>query len=477
MTVLAPERLEWVEGWGMAVGAAGYVHRPSTVAQAAEVLRGAARAGVSVVPRGAGCSYGDAALRPESVVLDLGRMRRILDWDPEAGEVEVEPGVTLRQLWRFAIGDGWWPAVVTGTMAPTIGGALAMNVHGKNNWARGTLGEHCRELDVMLPSGEVRTLDRNHDRELFHAVIGGFGQLGVIVRARLGLKRVHSGLLEVKAVSAPNLGAMLEALDEAKDRWEYVVGWLDTFARGRRLGRGLIHFARHLEPGEDPAPAQSLRLEVQDLPDTLLGVVPASLMWRLLRPATNRPGMRLVNLGKYLVGSTVGDGAVVRQSLAAFSFLLDYIPGWKRVYAPAGLIQHQSFVPAADAERVFARQLELGQRAGQPSFLAVLKRHRPDDFLLSHAVDGFSLALDFPVRPRRRRELWNLVRDMAAPVVAAGGRFYPAKDAALPGELYRASLPGETLERFLKLKGRLDPGGLLRSSLADRLLPGKDGAP
>ncbi len=32
-----------------------------------------------------------------------------------------------------------------------------------------------------------------------------------------------------------------------------------------------------------------------------------------------------------------------------------------------------------------------------------------------------------------------MIREIAEPVVAAGGRFYPAKDVALPGELYRAS--------------------------------------
>jgi FAD/FMN-containing dehydrogenase len=301
-------------------------------------------------------------------------------------------------------------------------------------------------------------------------VIGGFGQLGIIVRARLKLKKVASGLLHVKAVAAGDLETMLRLADDAKDRWEYVVGWIDAFARGRSLGRGLLHFARHLEPGEDAAPSQSLRAESQDLPDSVLGIVPKSMMWRLLKPWTNRPGMRWINRVKYLMGSTVGNEDEYRQSLAEFSFLLDYVPHWKRIYQPGGMIQHQSFVPAADAESVFSRQLEACGTARQPSFLAVLKRHRPDDFLLSHALDGFSLALDFPVVERRRDALWRLVRDMAEPVVDAGGRFYAAKDAALPGELYRASFRQGELGRFRAIREQLDPGRLLRSALVDRLL-------
>lgn len=468
--MLATDRLEWVEGWGMAVGAAGYVYRPTTVEGVREVLAEAAREGVAVVARGAGRSYGDAALRAESVVLDQSRMDRVLEWDPATGLVDVEPGVTIRRLWRYVLGDGWWPPVVTGTMEPTVGGCLGMNAHGKNNWRRGTFGNHCLELDLLLPSGELRTVDANTDAELFRAVVGSFGQLGVITRARMQLKPIASGLLEVEAVAARDLEAALHLVDDAKEGWEYVVGWLDAFARGRRLGRGLLHFARHLEESEDPAAAQSLRVENQDLPDLLLGIIPRSVMWRLMRPLSNRPAMRLLNAGKYLSGSTLGNGARYRQSLAEFNFLLDYVPGWKRVYEPGGLIQHQSFVPAAAAEDVFRCQLEVARRRRLSPFLAVLKRHRPDHFLLGHGVDGFSLALDFPVVDRRRGELWALVRELAEPVAEAGGRFYPAKDAALPGELYRASFHDGQIERFLALKGRLDPERRLRSALADRLL-------
>jgi FAD/FMN-containing dehydrogenase len=472
VTVLPGNRIAWVEGWGMAVGAPGYVIEPTGVGGVERALEIARSAGVPAVPRGAGCSYGDAALQPEAVILDLARMNRILAWDPATGIVDVEPGVTVEQLWRHCLADGWWPPVVTGTMKPTVGGCLAMNVHGKNNWPRGTLGDSCLELDLLTVDGAVRTVSRDAEPEVFHAVIGGFGRLGVIVRARIRLKRVHSGLVEVEAVAAPDLGSLLARLDDAKDDWEYAVGWLDAFPGGRTLGRGLLHFARHLDADEDPDPMSTLDPVGQDLPSTLFGVVPKRHMWRLLKPFTTNVGMRAVNLAKYLHGATVGDNARYRQSLAAFSFLLDYVPDWKKSYLPGGLIQHQSFVPAAAAERVFARQLEICRRRGMPSYLGVVKRHRPDPFLLTHAVDGFSLALDFKVTAARRAELWAMVGEMAEPVVEAGGRFYPAKDAALPGELYRATFSGGELDRFAEIGHRLDPDRVLRSALADRLLGG-----
>ncbi len=470
--MLPGDRLEWVAGWGMATGGAGYVFRPREAGGVAEALETARSAGVPLALRGTGCSYGDAALRSESVILDLSELSRILEWDPESGIIDVEPGVSLGALWRLIIADGWWPPVVTGTMEPTIGGALAMNVHGKNNWRRGTIGDHCLELDVVLADGESMTITKENDPDLFHGVIGSFGQLGIITRARLRMKKVHSGLLEVRAVAAPDLESMLLLADEAKEKWEYVVGWIDAFATGKDLGRGLLHFARHLEEGEDPDPAGSLNADAQDLPGRVFGVVPKGQMWRVLKPFTNCPGMRLINFGKYLAGSSLGDDKVFRQSLAEFSFLLDYVPNWKNIYLPGGLIQHQSFVPMASAEDVFRNQLEICRECRMPSFLAVLKRHRPDPFLMGHGVDGFSLALDFPVVRGRREDLWAMVRELAGPVVTAGGRFYPAKDSALTAELYRATFADGQLDRFARLEAQLDPNRMLRTALADRLLYG-----
>jgi FAD/FMN-containing dehydrogenase len=467
---LPGDRIAWVEGWGMAVGAAGYVLHPVDRDAVAGVFTAAREAGVPVAPRGGGCSYGDAALLAEAVILDCSRMSRILAWDPQTGVIDVEPGVTVRELWRHALPDGWWPPVVTGTMEPTVGGCLAMNVHGKNNWPRGTIGDHCLELDLMTADGEVLTISREIEPALFHAVIGGFGQLGVITRARVQLKRVESGLVEVVAVAAPDLGSLLARLDDAKDRSEYVVGWLDAFPGGRKLGRGLLHFARHLEAEEDPDADTSLDPASQDLPENLFGAIPKRWMWRMMRPLTNHVGMRAVNLAKYLQGATFGNDARYRQSLAQFSFLLDSVPDWKKSYLPGGLIQHQSFVPTASAEAVFARQIEICRRRGLPPYLGVVKRHRPDPFLLSHAVDGFSLALDFPVVESRRAELWAMIREIAEPVVEAGGRFYAAKDAALPGELFRATFSNGQLDRFGELKDRLDPDRLIRTALAERLL-------
>lgn len=96
----------------------------------------------------------------------------------------------------------------------------------------------------------------------------------------------------------------------------------------------------------------------------------------------------------------------------------------------------------------------------------VFKRHRPDRFLMSHAVDGYSMAMDFKVR--RREALWDLCYRMNDLVLDAAGKFYFAKDSVLrPADVAR-SYGAPAIEAFRNLKHRLDPQGLFQSDLTRR---------
>jgi len=465
MSVLIPsDRIGHIEGFGQSSGADGYVYRPTNLEQIQDCFELARKAGRKVVLRGAGRSYGDASILNEGVVLDITRMRQILSWDPRTGVIEAQAGATIEDIWRLTLEDGWWPPVVSGTMFPTLAGALAMNIHGKNNPQAGTIGEHVEEIDVLFPNGELRTLT-NQDR-LFYAVISGFGSLGAIVRVKLRMKKIQNGNLQVLPLRCANWDEQFAAFEKYVPIADYQVSWVDCFARGKGFGRGDFHAAWYAYDGQEHP--LSLNANSQDLPDTILGFFPKSSVWRYLRWFNNRTGMRMINAAKHRSGF-ISEGRPFQQSLVAFSFLLDFVPDWRKSYLPGGFIQYQSFVPKERAPEVFAHQVELQQAAGLESFLGVLKRHRPDKFLLSHAVDGYSLALDFKITAGNKQRVFALAHKMNDLVLEAGGRFYLAKDSTLRPSDVEAYLGQDTLAEYRKLKSELDPGMLLTSSLAQRL--------
>ncbi len=468
---LRRDRLERVAGWGGSASAMSWVHRPTTTEGILDAFAVARTHGLSVGLRGGGQSYGDASLNGENVSLDLSRMTRILDWNPHTGVARVEPGVTMRQLWEYAVEDGWWPAVVPGTMFVSLGGAVGANVHGKNAWKVGPIGDHVHALDLLLPSGELRTLTRDATPELFHATVGSFGLLGVVTSITLGLKRVYSGEVDVQALTAPHLDALVDVFEERAPEADYLVGWVDLFAPAPGLGRAAIHQANYLAPGEDLRPVRTLRRESQELPPTLFGVLPKTLLGPLMRPFLNDLGVRLVNTAKYRMSAAQGTHRY-RQPHAAFHFLFDYIPQWKRAYGPGGLIEWQCFLPAAATRATLREIIERMQRAGVLPYLGVFKKHRPDAFLVSHGVDGYSLACHFKVTAARRAALWRLCRELNAVVIDAGGRFYLAKDSTLePGDVER-SLGADAVARLMALKRECDPETVLQTELFRRLFPG-----
>lgn len=463
-TVL-PRRV--LDGFGRAVNVSCRHVAPRSIEELARVVESASREGMTVGFRGSGRSYGDASLNGRGVVVDTTALGRMLNWDPVNGIVDAEPGLTIEGLWRRTIEDGYWPAVVPGTMFPTLAGCVSMNIHGKNNFKVGPFGDHVLEIDLLKASGEIITCSRTKNPEIFHAAIGGFGLLGAVTRVRLKLKKVESGMLRVNAFYAKNLDHMFDIFEERLGDSDYLVGWVDSFASGDATGRGEVHQAHYLHEGEDPEGRASLHVERQGLPPTIMGF-PRAHLWRFMRPFCNDPGWQFVSALKSFM-AMLSDGKSYLQSHVAFAFLLDYVPNWRLAYGPTGFIQYQIFVPHETARETMKAILKLQQDRGLPNYLSVLKRHRPDPFLMTHALDGWSMAMDFRVTESNHEKLWKLTEEMSELIVGAGGKFYFAKDAVLrPRDVERA-YETEKVDRFFALKKELDPNGLFETELARRI--------
>jgi decaprenylphospho-beta-D-ribofuranose 2-oxidase len=455
----------YFENFGHSLNAPSYRVSVKNSEDIYEAFQLAKKYGLTVTARGTGISYNDVSLNGGGIVLDMTGMNQILEWDQATGLVRCESGVTLEQLWKKVEPDGWWPPVVSGTMKTTLGGCLSANIHGKNNFQVGPIGEHVAEFTAMTPTGALVTCTPKKNADLFYAMISGLGMLGVFTSVTMKMKHIYSGLIEVDAWHLRNLKHQLDSLFEHAPDHDYIVGWLDTTAHGKNLGRGQIHAARNLKEGEDPNAQETIKLSYQHLPDRLFGVMPKSLLHYFMNPFLNNLGVRGINTAKYI---TALRDHTFRQSHAEFHFLLDYVPNWERSFGR--LIQYQSFLPKETAEGAWREMIELSHRRGVPSYLGVTKRHRPDQFLLTHAVDGFSLAMDFRVTNRNRDKLRVLLQEFDRIVLDAGGRFYFAKNSETSSESTRRFLGDETVAKFKKLKKRCDPNGLLESDLYRRIL-------
>lgn len=406
-----------VTSWGRLRRVPHEVVRPAFLDNARAVVR---PGDTSLLCYGMGRSYGDVCLNENGRLIVTDMLDRIITFDREKGILCAEAGLTLDRLLRVVVPHGWFAPVVPGTKFVTLGGAVANDVHGKNHEQVGTFGVHVRAVGLARSTGEMLTLSRDKNAELFAATIGGLGLTGVILWVELQLSAIRSALIDTETVAIGDLAAFFRLAEESRD-WPYTVAWIDCLAQGGATGRGFFIRGRPAETGGLSLHATSRLAVPLDAPGGLLNARTIGLFNTLYR---HRP---------WVLGAK-------QMHYDAFFFPLDAVAHWNRLYGPHGFFQHQSAVPMAHAFETLHKLLGLTAEFGEGSFLVVLKLfgEKPSPGALSFPLPGATLALDFPNKGEGTRRLLDRMADV---VLAAGGRLYPAKDATMSGEAFRAGYP------------------------------------
>jgi len=417
---------------------------------------------LSVIPHGAGHSYTDAALNTNGLVIDTTPMRQILAWDPIQGIMKVEPGVTLRELVQIASKDGWWPFVSPSSAEVTIGGCVAMNVNDRNAWKFGPFGEYVISIDVLLMSGELCTIVRERDQELFRTFVGSLGLLGIITSITLQLQQ-STGSVLVRRRSATSLNDILNLFAKEERGSDYMEAWLDGFAGKHQLGRGHITCAKLINVGEPCSSPLASSSVISRLEKPLFNLA-ATVMQPMLTPS-----VRLATRVNYWWGKHSRKTQGQQRGIFPYTYWSSAAFAAYHAMFSTGVETFQAYVPRENATEIFEQVLRYSQQQDCIPLWCIIKQHKRDSYLLSYQVDGFSLEMNYQRTHQGAHKLEQVLQHMIATVIEAGGKFYLAKDHFMTPAQYRQSVGDEAVETFLKMKQRYDPETLLQSDLYRRL--------
>ncbi|MEL6947465.1 MAG: FAD-binding oxidoreductase, partial [Pseudomonadota bacterium] len=346
-------------------------------------------------------------------------------FNSETGELTAPSSTRLSDVLNIVKGTNWFPPVLPGTQFVTVGGAIANDIHGKNHGHRGTFGRHIKRLMLRGSDGAQTACSLTENPELFAATIGGLGLTGFIEDATLQLMPVDGQTIETRNQPFSNLDGFFELVDEAESHSEYCVAWVDSIARGKRFGRGVLITGNHVPggPTKTTPSKEQRRLSVPFTPPF---------------PLVSGLALRAFNEAYFQANSRKTTPRRVTPD--SFFFPLDAIGGWNRLYGPNGLYQHQSVLPRDTAKSAVKALLTAAQDANQGSFLTVLKAFGdlPSPGLLSFPKEGFTLTLDFPNRGQRTRAMLDA---LDAIVLDAGGRINPYKDARMAPKTFQTAFP------------------------------------
>lgn len=441
------EKKENLAGWGNYPVSECRVVTPRNENESLDLLDAS-----SVVARGLGRSYGDQAINKTHHIALCTQLHHLLSWDEKEGILECEAGVSLEEIINVFLPKGWMPMICPGTKFVTIGGAIANDIHGKAHHSDGSFVNCVLSFRILLATGEVVMASRNENADLFWANFGGLGLLGIILTARIRLRKVETAYFRQKSVVIKNLDHMLEALDQYDHEYNYSVAWIDALAKGKKLGSGVLSLGNSARLAElnDSLKREPLKLhKVSKLsvpfffPSFALNKVTVRILNRVIAFVQNSP-KQFVHYDK-------------------FFFPLDMINNWNRGYGRRGFIQYQFVIPEEDGRKTLAEILEMIASSGCTPFLNVFKKMGEGQGILSFPFRGYTLAIDFPVT----NKLFEFTPRLDAKVLAAGGRLYLGKDALLDKEMFRKMYPH--YQQWIAIKRQYDPSNKFSSDISRRL--------
>ena len=440
-------------GWGRTSPSSARVAQVSQT-NVAGLLRDPRNRGVLM--RGLGRSYGDAAQNAGGTVLTLEGSAEEAVLDRTAATVTAGAGVSLHDLLKVIVPQGFFVPVTPGTRFVTVGGAVASDIHGKNHHVEGSFGNHIRRLTLMLADGTIHEIGPDQNPTLFWATVGGMGLTGVILEATFSLIPIETSLCTVNTIRCRNIDVLIDEMSHGDDDHRYSVAWADLLATGSRLGRSVLWRGDHTKLAElsSKEAADALKYEPKHLA-TVPPVVPSfgfvnKLSSTLFNELWFRKEPRQKNGG--------------HKSIPAYFHPLDAIGSWNRLYGDGGFLQYQFALPFGreDELRQIVEKIAVSKTA---SPLVVLKRFgEANPAPLSFPMPGWTLTVDIPTRAEG---LGRLLHSLDEVVMQSGGRHYLAKDAHTTPTAIRRGYP--RLDEWKQIQRSVDPGRLWQSDLARRL--------
>ena len=387
---------------------------------------------IELIPRGHGRSYGDSALSKN--LIQVRPYDLFLGFDETKGVLHVQAGVLLAEILDAFVPRGWFLKVSPGTKLVTVGGAIASDVHGKNHHIAGCFSESIEMFMLMLPSGKKIECSKSKNVELFKASCGGMGLTGVILEAKIQLKKINSKFLQQTTIKTSNLKETFAAFEKHQHK-TYSVAWIDCLAKGEQIGKCLLMLGEFCDDGQlDYQSRKGLNIPFNFPVMALNSLTVKAFNWLYYNKVRDKISRQFVDID-------------------SFFYPLDALGHWNRIYGKNGFTQYQFILPKASSLAGLNEILQEISKSGLGSFLAVLKLYGPEnENYLSFPLEGYSLALDFKIE----EGLFKLLDKLDEIVVKHKGRIYLAKDVRVSKNVFEQGYPQVSRFRAIRKKYKMN---------------------
>lgn len=477
-------RVELVRAFGRYAAGKSDCFSPKNADEVKQVFDIARKEKRRVAIRAAGHSFNGQAVHEqdtgEQIILSTDAFERI-EYDPERPDrITLGSGVPWRAVVAAAILTAeakGKPIRIPGSMQTggkaTVGGTLSGDCLSRFSCTVGKESRWIESFRLVTPaSKDPLDVSEASDRELFHAVIGGHGYIGVVTDATYKLLPIDPN----KTCARTEITTHKTFRDLIDKQMQLIKGAASP------LGVSSAWFSGGILPSRDPGAikgavfnsyyAEPSQPKLRGFP--LYNNLDSETRY-LTEVAARTP--LLDSLVDYFLWVYVHIFTKFEDDLEDFLFFMDGDALAREKFEkrhPGQLfpIVQQTFVVPTDRTESFAKNCIERIKKGkfhptECDMLFVAK----DQALMSgnHELDGFAVSFAFePTESKAPEDILALLRQLSVDCRDVGGRIHLPKHNHVDKDVFRAMFKGQ-IERFEAVKRKHDPELLLRNPFSDRL--------
>lgn len=161
------------------------IYIPHNIDELTTLVRQASQEQKKIVVVGTDKSQGGQTIADKTAYrIDLSKLSRLINLDTRHKTVTVETGMTWKKLQEILAPSCLAVKVMQSYNDFSIGGSLGVNVHGQDPQA-GSIIKSVRSFKLLTATGEILSVSRTENPNLFVHAIGGYGLFGIITEVTL----------------------------------------------------------------------------------------------------------------------------------------------------------------------------------------------------------------------------------------------------------------------------------------------------
>jgi len=367
-------------------------------------------------------------------------MKKKIKIDYKKKMIECNSNFKIIELLKYLEIKNLTLPVLPGTGQITIGGAIASDVHGKNHVYAGSFCNHVEEITIMSANGKIIKCTPQKKQKLFKATCGGMGLTGIILSAKIKIKKLISNTMEIKNYFIKDIDELIKLL---KIKNEYMVTWLDFYSIKGNFLRAILSvgsFVKH---------------DKKDMMKFKIPQIFNKLYFNLYF-------IRLFNFIFYNIKKFRKKNYV---NYKKFLLPFDNFDHDKKFYGNQKIIQIQILIRNKYFKKNLIKFLRLIKKFKLNCYLVGLKKFgKKNSNFLSFPEEGYTITADFLIEQKKLSFLNRFINEL----FIGNYKFYLTKDILLNKKHFLITYPDA--HKFLAVKKKYDNINKIHSSLFSRIL-------